>query len=66
MNPLDRGHELTRQRVPLSLAGWRGHVDLCSAAAVEEFAAKEKQRDGNQDYKNNEHGDDAGTGSTTF
>jgi hypothetical protein len=104
MNPLDRGHELARQRalsatarkkddeknadrhaqqaqndkayfaalvfeiahcVAPSLARWRGHVDLCSPA-VEEFAAKEKQRNGNQDYENDEHGDDAGTRSTTF
>ena len=48
-----------------SLACRRGHVDLCSAA-VEEFAAKEKQRNGDQDYENDEHGDDAGTRSTTF
>jgi hypothetical protein len=51
--------------VALSLACRSGHVDLCSPA-VEEFAAKEKQRDGNQDYENDEHGDDAGTRSTTF
>ena len=48
-----------------SLACRRGHVDLCSAA-VEEFAAKEKQCNGDQDYENYEHGDDAGTRSTTF
>ena len=48
-----------------SLACRRGHVDLCSAA-VKEFAAKEKQRNDDQDYENDEHGNDAGTRSTTF
>jgi hypothetical protein len=50
----------------LSLACRRGDFDVCSTATVEEFAAKEKQRDDNQDYENDEHGDDAGTRSTTF
>ena len=49
----------------LSLACRRGHVDLRSAA-VKEFAAKEKQRDNNKDYENDEYGDHAGTRSTTF
>ena len=50
----------------LLLASGRGHVDLCSAAAVKDFAAKEKQHDDNEDYENDEHGDDAGARSTTF
>jgi hypothetical protein len=52
--------------LPAYLACRRCHVDLRSAAAVKEFAAKQKQRDDNKDYENDEHGDNAGTRSATF
>jgi hypothetical protein len=55
----------SRKVLLLSLTCRRGHVDLRSAA-VEDFAAKEKQGDHNEDDKNDEDGDDAGTRSTTF
>jgi hypothetical protein len=44
----------------------RCHVDLGAAAAIEEFAAKEKQRYGDQDNENHQDGDDAGARSSTF
>ena len=44
----------------------RDDVDLCAAATVEKFAAKEEKGHKDQDDKDYEHGDDAGTRFATL